>query len=476
MTDEATEETALLQDAPVAPLPLLRDYLLRLDSVSPDNLGQDDLLCCPQLSNQRARYASFSLLLLLLFREKKTRKKISQNNTWDQWKQETQLEQWVKAIDQNIVRIWNGFLSEFCSAQDIEIILWTEFRIDGKGKPYRVIDFVTKHPDLLNDRVIELSLKNRWRRGPPLDSSNTRRYLTPRYDMLCTPWIYHAFDFGSQVAFLILLVLYVLDPPRPAFYSLPLESIGSREIILIVISISAILHSWPTSVPFALTLLAFIVKLPSTPLPSDFAFNLLLLSLALLLIQLYLPFPPNPFLLFRPDLSLPLAVLIVNRVFGTILKVVSFFLPILLLSVVFLSVALSDVFLLIDLAPAPMQTRELFLILAVSNFILMVLAVLVLVSTSTFSRETKSPWDRYSIAIGRRARIEFYNSVIQYSKPYPFPPPFNILYFVLISIPTYVLPHFDISTSFFFALQKNLWRIIVGPFVAVARLFTFNLP
>ncbi|KAJ3990532.1 hypothetical protein F5890DRAFT_21836 [Lentinula detonsa] len=426
MANDPTEETPLLQDEYAGSLPFLRDSLLRLESISLDDLNQIDLLCPSQLSNHRALRASFSLLVLLLFREKKTQKKAVQYSPWDDWKDEALTDQWIQTIDENIELLWTTFLGEFCSSQDIELILWTEFRIDKRGKPLRVIDFVSKQPRLLNDRVMELSLLYRWKR---------------------------------------------------AFYSLPLEYIGSREIVLLVLSISAILHSWTTSMPFALTLLAFVFKLPSAPFPSDFAFNILLLSIALLLVQLHLPFSPSPFLLFWPERSLPLAVLIVNGILGTTLKVLMFFLPVLLLTILFLSYALSDVFLLSSFAhgPAPMPTRELFFILAVFTFISMVLSVFILVPIFPTPARKSASWDQYSVSIGHKARVQFYHSVIRYSKPYPFPPPFNILHWVLISVPAHALPYFDISISFLFVLQKILWRVVVGPFVVIISARSWQL-
>ncbi|KAJ3855743.1 hypothetical protein EV368DRAFT_79375 [Lentinula lateritia] len=494
MADEATEETALLHDQDVSSvhLPLLRDFISRLNSISPGNLLQTDVLQPAQLSNHRALHTSFSVIVLLLFREQKTQKKASQYSPWDDWKHETLTDQWVKTIDESIEQIWTTFLGTFCSSRDVEIALWTEFLVDEKGQAFRgqffylsrrfrtyldlVIDFASKHPKLLNDRVVELALKYRWKRGALLDPSSSRQYLTSRYDVLCTPWIYHAFDLASQIVFLLLLISYVLNPPRPAFSSLPLEYIEYREVLLIVLSIAAILHSWTASMPFTLTLAAFLLNLPSAPLPSESSFNILLLSLVLLVIQLHLPLCPSPFLLIRPERCLPLAALIVHSVFGPIMKILLLFLPVLLLSVLFLSYALSDVFLVssLVLVPAPMPTRELFFTLAASTFIIILLSVLVLVPISV-SYVRGSSWDQYSTSNGQVARAQFYRSVVRYSKPYPFPPPFNILYFVFISVPAQVLPYFDISNSFLFSLEKILWRAIVGPFVVIVRFLTLGL-
>ncbi|KAJ3895100.1 hypothetical protein GG344DRAFT_73503 [Lentinula edodes] len=477
MADEATEETALLQDVSSAPLPLLRDFISLLNSISPEDLVQTDVLQPAQLSNHRALRTSFSIIVLLLFREQKTREKASQYSPWDDWKHEMLTDQWVKTIDENIEQIWTTFLGTFCSSRDVEIALWTEFLVDEKGKAFRVIDFVSKHPKLLNDRVVELALKYRWKRGALLDPSSSRQYLTSRYDVLCSPWIYHAFDLASQIAFLLLLISYVLNPPRPAFFSLPLEYIGYREVVLIVLSTAVILHSWTASMPFALTLAAFLLNLPSAPLPSESSFNILLLSLGLLLIQLHLPLCPSPFLFIRPERCLPLAALIVNSVFGPIMKVLLLFLPVLLLSVLFLSYALSDVFLVVSfvLVPAPIPTRELFFILVASTFIIILLSVLVLVPASISYVRGYSSWDQYSASNGQMARAQFYRSVVRYSKPYPFPPPFNILYFVFIFVPAQVLPYFDISISSLSILEKILWRAIVGPFVVIVRFLTLGL-
>ncbi|KAE9410894.1 hypothetical protein BT96DRAFT_1011611 [Gymnopus androsaceus JB14] len=480
---EPTEETALLQDVSNVDVPFLKAFLSRLCSLLPEEMDQiPDIIQPSQLSGHRALLASFSMLVLLLFREKNLGEKHSKAGPWDAWKHETLSDEWVRTIDRNIEQIWTSFLDAFCDTKAIENVLWTEFRLDEKSKPLRVVDFVSKHPKLLNDRVVELSMTSQWKRGASQDLSRSRQYLTSRYDALCTPWIYHAFDLATRLTFLLLLVSYVLNPPHPAFYSQPLEYIGVREILLVVLAISALLDSSLKSMaPFALTLFAFLFKLPSAPFPQDFTFNLLLLSLVVLIFQLHLPSPPSPLFLFWPERSLPLAVLILEGVIGTILRLLLFFLPVLILSVYFLSYALSDVFLRTLLPmetslPAPMPTREAFFILSACSFIIFLLSVLLLVPFSITSTPGRSPWDQYSTSTGQMARIEFYRAVIRYSKPYPFPPPFNILYSIFIAIPLFVLTLFHISTSFLITLQRILWRVFVGPFAAVARLLTFGLP
>lgn len=137
MADEATEETALLQDVSSAHLPLLRDFISRLNSISPEDLVQTDVLQPAQLSNHRALRTSFSIIVLLLFREQKTREKALQYSPWDDWKHEMLTDQWVKTIDENIEQIWTTFLGTFCSSRDVEIVLWTEFLVDEKGKAFR---------------------------------------------------------------------------------------------------------------------------------------------------------------------------------------------------------------------------------------------------------------------------------------------------------------------------------------------------
>ncbi|KAF9068032.1 hypothetical protein BDP27DRAFT_1448668 [Rhodocollybia butyracea] len=272
-----TEESALLgvEDVASIQLPLLHNYLSRLVSLTLEEKDQiPNILRPDQLTSNRALLASFSLLVLLLFREKKLREQSPRNSPWDTWKHEISTEvEWIQVIDANIEQVWTSFLASFCSTRDIETVLWTEFRIDEKGKPLPVVDFVRSHPILLNHRVIELSMKIRWKQGPFVDHSRSQKYLTSRYDALCTPWLYHFFDLASQLAFLFLLVSYVLKPPRPALYSQPLEYVGSREIMIMILSVSAILHSWTTSLPFVLTLLAFLLKLPSVPFPQEFHFR-----------------------------------------------------------------------------------------------------------------------------------------------------------------------------------------------------------
>ncbi|KAF5382922.1 hypothetical protein D9757_006370 [Collybiopsis confluens] len=474
---EASEETGLLA-APALSLPFLQRSISQLNSLlleERDQISSGEILPPAHLADQPPLATSFSLLALLVFRETKLRTKSSYPDAWDQWKRESATEEWLNTIDENIEQIWTSFLSAFRGSADLEIALWTEFRMNAKEPFLRVSDFVCSQPTLLNDRVVELCMKFRWERGAPLEPSRSRQYLAPRYDASCTPWIYHAFDLASQLAFLFLLAFYVLEPPK---------TLGPREIVLVIISISATLHSWTTSAPFILSILAFVVAHPSLPSPylpspKNLSFNLLLLSLVMHILQLHALVLPSPSLLFWPERCLPLAALISSSVFGTISKVVLFFLPFFFLSFYFLSYSMSHIYfwqssLLSMTLPSPVVTREVALWLASVSFIIIFLSILMLSPSFALSPRTRSPWDRYSTSIGQEARTRFYSAVVRYSRPYPFPPPFNVVHFILIVFPAYSLRSLGVSRSFFRRFEKFLWRLLVGPFVSVANLLTYK--
>lgn len=134
-----TEETALLEAVDVT-LPFLQDYISRLNSLlleDKDQLSSTDILRPAQLASRRALTTSFSLLVLLIFRKDKINAKSPHSTPWDAWKHETNVQEWVKIIDENVEHVWTSFLNAFCSPRDIEIALWTEFRMNEKGKPLR---------------------------------------------------------------------------------------------------------------------------------------------------------------------------------------------------------------------------------------------------------------------------------------------------------------------------------------------------
>jgi hypothetical protein len=78
-------------------------------------------------------------------------------------------------------------------------------------------------------------------------------------------------------------------------------------------------------------------------------------------------------------------------------------------------------------------------------------------------------WDRYSEKVGLHARVAYGSLLVRYSKPYYFPPPFNLLQWLIVRLPWTVWtllglkmppPHLEV-------IERILWRFSVGPFVGI---------
>ncbi|ESK98386.1 hypothetical protein Moror_136 [Moniliophthora roreri MCA 2997] len=308
-----------------------------------------------------------------------------------------------------------------------------------------------------------------------------RHYLTTKYDALCTPRASHAADLLSRLLFFVLLASYTLDPPRkPSIYIASSEYIHVREILLILFGASI---PWvPLGLPFALTTLAFAFKLPSVPFAGDFSFNVLLVSLFLLIFQFHIPVPPSPIYLFPLESTLPFILLLCHRTLHMFTRVFAFFFPALLISFYLLSLSLADNFLqLQNSGPAtPMESRGSFLFFSVVILILIGVSFFALAPVSLPSPVARHGqlWDVYSGPLGTAARVNFVRVLICYAEPYPYPPPFNLVYFTFIWVPQSVLRLLNVTSSIavFEAFRRTLWRILVGPVFVVVTICTLWLP
>jgi hypothetical protein len=293
--------------------------------------------------------------------------------------------------------------------------------------------------------------------------------------------ISHFLDLLSQLVFFALLASYTLEPPRkPSIYLASLEYIHAREILLLLLGVTI---PWaPLGFPFALTTLAFVFNLPSVPFPPDFSFNVLLISLFLLIFQFHLPVPPSPVYLLQIEANLPFILLLCQRTHHIFTRVFGFFLPALLLSFYLLSLSLVDNFLQYPMfiSQTPMQSRGSFLFLSVVVLVLIAVSFFVLapVPLPTPVARQGSLWDVYSKPIGIAARVNFVSVLLRYSEPYPFPPPFNLVYFILVWIPKTVLRILGASgpITAVESFRRILWRILVGPVMLVATICTLWAP
>lgn len=134
---QPTETTALLPARPpqsVAehpPLPLVEPVILRVLSKGIAACTDSDL--CPTQLNSRAEETAFSLIVLLYARNNASYKKRSRQDVLERWHAEQQQVQDLHILDQRVIDIWNTFLSQCHSDDEIEVALWTSFPYEKPG-------------------------------------------------------------------------------------------------------------------------------------------------------------------------------------------------------------------------------------------------------------------------------------------------------------------------------------------------------
>lgn len=288
----------------------------------------------------------------------------------------------------------------------------------------------------------------------------------------------------GEILLLAVLANYLLYPPFESIFKGDYRFSGLREYFLTWWPVALLARPWTLkNAPALLTLLAVLFTLPATPLPEDSSFMLLHLALVSQILLLHFPLPPSPLFLLPPHETLPLSLLLTHSISHLFFPTFIFFLPILLLSAVLLSLSLTDTTFRLTLfsmtdAP-PMQTRTVFLLF--SAFVIIILFLSLVAGAAEFpalstAGEPKSlngtRWDRFSKRIGLDARRAFVSSLRRYNPQdsYYFPPPLNILQVLLVRLPGLMVFVFRGSKPppILKTVERALWRATVGPIVCIA--------
>lgn len=344
-------------------------------------------------------------------------------------------------------------------------------------------------PELLSHPVVEAMVMKCWKYGVKTESSQ-RLSLMERFDALSTPRsvdvdsklysspdlihrVLHLIDIIGRLAFMGSLIHYLLYPPR-FFINLGHNEQGAREIFLTFMAAASLARRWSIhTLPVILVFSAFILTLPSVPLPGYTSFSMLHIALLLQLILLHLPDSPSLPVAIIPKHSIPLSMLLLHGATSVFMPVMLFFLPALLLAAFLVSASLADTFLLVlpkHLVESPaIDTRFSFFVLSIT-VVFSLLGALVTTSamfpTLASSSASTSKWDRYSREIGLRSRRTFVEALVQYEH-YRFPVPFNILQ-LLVRVPCAALSWLGHpATPFMKSVEKVLWRATVGLIGAV---------
>ncbi len=356
----------------------------------------ETLVDVPKVSSDRAVQTQFSLLVLLYAR-KNGRESVT-GTPWEVMQQKKERLKMAERTETECMAVW----SEFCEEEeDVESVLFGE--MDGM----RVVDLLDAAPDaLLDDELLYATMASVW--------TKHARAL-------------YMLDFAARLATYGLLLSYVMHPPdRPTIYATSGEYMGGREWALLVLSLST---------GSVLVLLAFLLAAP--PFPEDASFGLLLVAVFVYTFQL------------QPVPAYPLFVGLRKRVAEIVFPIVAMFLPALLLTCFLLSASLNDVFLT---AAVPMETRSLLLLLLFAIILAVFFSIILAPSPVHFGNDK---WKRYGPAVCREARLTYYRTVVAYSNPCYFPPPFNLLDLVFFrSLSILSIPIHPARILF--------WRLTVG--------------
>ncbi|QRW22149.1 hypothetical protein RhiXN_09736 [Rhizoctonia solani] len=443
---------------PSARTPQFR-FSTRPDESLPTDLTMDSLEeYLPGLPTSIVPRTAVQIIWLLhLIIEVSSVERVRYGSSRQEWMAQSRMKRTQENYESLLLNIWRGFLSETRDGadegDDIEELLWYRVGLsnDANGEVVRVVDMLSHElvpENFLCDPALQIALYRTWKRGLvpwPSERDPAFARLARYYDLCTSPRVAHAITVTFRLLFLVILAHLLLYPPQSG---LP----GTREYLLLFYCIFAFLDnpqfgSWP----FILIAISLLYSLPSSPAPEGSFRSLMLCSFIGLLIKLHIASPPTPLLFFQPNTALPFAVYIRTIFSQTVTPTLTFFAPILLALMFFLSLSVADplsppwITLLMGPSdprphPTPYTTRMmvftffLFILIAIPFFI----TSLVLLP-SRHRTDKKDEWDTYGTLTGVRARRAFVRALVTYSQPEYFPSPLNFARILWVTIPRIVL-------------------------------------
>lgn len=86
---------------------------------------------CPDTLVSIAQKSALILVVLLRLLEKQQeRSSNSSSNTWEQWSAEQEGIRISEAVHNTVLGVWNNFINEYRTTEDIEELLWLAFPLD----------------------------------------------------------------------------------------------------------------------------------------------------------------------------------------------------------------------------------------------------------------------------------------------------------------------------------------------------------
>lgn len=271
----------------------------------------------------------------------------------------------------------------------------------------------------------------------------------------------------GRLAFMGSLIHYLLYPPR-FHITLGRNEQGARETFLTFMAAAYLARRWSMhTLPAMLVFPAFIMTLPSVPLPGNTSFSVLHIAFLLQLTLLHLPNSPSLPVAIYPKKAIPLSTLFLHGATSVFMPVIIFFLPALLLAAFLVSASLTNAFLPVlpkYLDVPPMDSRFSFFTLFITVVVSLLGALAMsyaMFPTVVSSSASTSKWDHYSREIGLHARRTFVEALVQYEL-HRFPVPFNMLQ-LLVRVPYVALSWLGYPvTPYMKSMERAVWRASVG--------------
>ena len=86
---------------------------------------------CPDTLVSISRKSALVLVVLLrLLGRQQERSSKSSSNTWEQWSVEQEAIRISEAVHTTVLGVWNNFINEYRTTEDIEELLWSAFPLD----------------------------------------------------------------------------------------------------------------------------------------------------------------------------------------------------------------------------------------------------------------------------------------------------------------------------------------------------------
>ncbi|KAJ2914236.1 hypothetical protein MD484_g6170, partial [Candolleomyces efflorescens] len=473
------------------PTRLIADAVSRISSVSLDPEVIQDILTTESTLGQGYSPTDYgyALTVLLSYREQKVKQQTAPElDLYGQWTQEQAAHKDAEALDKLVGTLWGQFLLHYRTDKEVDTVLWSQFSQDAtSGVVLQVADFLaTPNPpiSLLTHPLTEAAIQRRWKSGRHY-AVNQPSTLLQRIDTLVgTPRNVHFIALISKFTYLALLAHYVIYPPgRVSTDGSLTEFIGPYEEALFIFTLSlGLFLPSPSSLPYVGVLAALVLPSPGLAQPGDGFFDVLLIVLAFQILTLHTTPYINPLFIKPFPASLPLAGFVQQSISDGVAPTLLYFLPLLIVSTLLLSSSLDDYHYfdwfrqtltsLTSVIPAPMETRNMFLIIALAvlfGVFFSIFATTVAASSiKASSPASRSYWDRFGVGIGERSRVVAACACDKYGAPYLFPPPFNLLSAILVRPVEFGAKRLGRSLEFAEKLHIWLWRLTVLPFLFVA--------